>query len=305
MVQYVLASGLQVSDWLNLVGLILGIFPIIGVGFTLVRRILQTSPRIALHEFTLLVRRPGHIVLMLIVFGATGYLIARPPSRFPISLVLLIPTAAIVMLLISFFLAQSRRLSDAVILNEMTRMSKAVRAKPGGVLAAIRFDIDRLKAISNRYPAVAEQIRAVVDEAIRDEVAKRRKAGVDVVAHAIAGEDETVVIAAGLSIDQAADFADKVRRAVKDDIKSIPYYNEATKIIVDGMQHSPSNMAEEREGIGTVSAGVAADYGRPDMLFSDISAAVKDAKTRGRNKTVIYRPGQAPEIRSDFQSGSP
>ena len=63
---------------------------------------------------------------------------------------------------------------------------------------------------------------------------------------------------------------------------------------------SPATLEEEREAIGTVSAGVAADRGLAEILFSDVSAAVKESKTRGRNKTIVYRPGQESEIRSDY-----
>lgn len=181
----------------------------------------------------------------------------------------------------------------------MKRLSETTHDQPGGACTAIRFDIDRLKAILNYSPTLGERIRKTVNGIITEEVDRLRKHGLDVIALDIPGEDETVVIAAGLSVDQAGDFADEVRRRVKRAIKDIPYYAEAVELLAQTM-HTPVTLDEEREGIGTVSAGVAADRGLPELLLSDVSAAVKEAKTRGRNKTIIYRPGQSSEIRSDF-----
>jgi len=300
MTSHVIASGLQLDVWSNAVGLIVSVPPLVVFMATLIRRVKQASPRIALHEFILLIRRPWHVILILIIAASTAYLIVRPTTQFPASLAVLIPIVAILFLLASFFLAQSRQLSGAVILNEMSRMSKETRDKHKGVCAAIRFDIDRLKAVSNQFPTVGERIRATVDEVIKEEVGRLRKSGVNVLSIGIPGEDETVVIAAGISVEQAADFADEVRRRVKRTVKDIPYYDDAVQLVVKAMQ-PPSGIDEEREGIGTVSAGVAADRGLPEILLSDVSAAVKESKTRGRNKTVIYRPGQTPEVRSDFK----
>lgn len=297
-------NALQLDDWLSIIGLVLAVPPLFAFFFKLGSRIKRASPRIAMHEFTLLVRQPWHIVLVAVVSCSTAYLIIRPTTEFPASLVVLIPVTGSLLLLASFFLAQSRQLSGAVIINEMTRLSKLTRDQHGGVCAAIRFDIDRLKAISNYSPTVGERIRHTVDEVIAEEVDDLRKLGIEVTALTIPGEDETVVIAAGLTIDRAADFADEVRRRVKRKVAEIPYYTEAVNLVVDRMQ-PPSSLAEEREGIGTVSAGVAADRGLPEALFSDVSAAVKESKTRGRNKTVVYRPGQASEVRSDFPQTTP
>lgn len=288
------------DEWFNLGSLILAVPPLIAFFFKLVSRIRRSSPRIAFHEFLLLIWQPWHIALVLVVVITTAYLIAWPVDHFPASLLVLLPVTGSACLLISFFLAQSRRLSSAVILNEMRRLSRGTHGQSRGVCTAIRFDIDRLKAISNYFPTVGERVRSVVDEIIREEVDRLRRSGVNAVSLGIPGEDETVVIAAGLAVDHAADFADEVRRRVKRMVKEIPYYDDAVQLVVKGMQ-PPSTVEEEREGIGTVSAGVAADRGLPEILFSDVSAAVKESKTRGRNKTVIYRPGETPEVRSDFQ----
>lgn len=293
------ASGLTVDEWLNLSGLVLGVPPVIVFVFSLASRVRRGSPKIAFHEFTLLVRQPWHIALVAVVVLSTGYLVARPAGHFPDSLLLLLPVVGTACLLMSFFLAQSRRLSGAVIVNEMRRLSKETQDRHHGVCTAIRFDIDRLKALSNYSPTVGERVRATVDQVIQEEVDRLRRTGITIVSLNIPGEDETVVIAAGLPVDQGADFADTVRRRVKRAVQDIPYYEKAVHLVVNGMQ-PPSTIAEEREGIGTVSAGVAADRGMPEVLFSDVSAAVKESKTRGRNKTVIYRPGEPPEVRSDF-----
>jgi GGDEF domain-containing protein len=246
-------------------------------------------------------RRPWHIALAVIMLLTTAYLIVWPPESFPVSLLVLIPIGACGSMLVSFFLAQSRRLSAEVILGEIRRLSKESHGQHHGVCSAIRFDIDRLKAIANHYPDVGERVRATVDEIISEEVERLRRAGFHVSSLDIAGEDETVVVAAGLSVEQAADFADEVRRRVKRAVREIPYYDRAVQLVVNGMQ-PPSTLEEEREGLGTVSAGVAADRGLAEVLFSDISAAVKESKTRGRNKTVIHRPNEQPEVRSDFDS---
>lgn len=294
-----LVSGLGLGEWLSLIGLILAIPPLIGFFFTFAARIKRASRRVALHEFVLLTCQLWLVALTLVVVDTVAYLVILPSSRFPASLTFLIPIAVGLSLLASFFLAQSQRLSSAVIINEMKRLSKTTRDQRRGVCAAIRFDIDRLKAIMNYSPSLGERIREAVNGIIAEEVGRLRKQGLNVAAHAIPGEDETVVIAAGLTVDEAGDFADEVRKRVKQEIKDIPYYAEAVELLSQRMQ-TPATLDEEREGIGTVSAGVAADRGLPELLFSDVSAAVKESKNRGRNKTVIYRPGQPSEIRSDF-----
>jgi len=294
-------SDLQLDDWLSIIGLALAVPPLFAFFFSLGARVKRASPRIALHEFALLARQPWHLVLTAVVLLSTAFLVVVPAREFPASLAVLIPVTGAVLLLASFFLAQSRQLSSAVIINEMTRMSRLTSEQHGGVCAAVRFDIDRLKAISNYSATVGERIRATVDEVIAEEVDHLRKRGLEVTALSIPGEDETVVIAAGLTLERAADFADEVRRRVKREVATIPYYAEAVRLVVDRMP-PPSSVEEEREGIGTVSAGVAADRGQPEILFSDVSAAVKESKTRGRNKTVVYRPGQQSEVRSDYNS---
>lgn len=294
-----LVSGLSLAEWLSLMGLILAIPPLIGFFFNFAHRIRQAWRRIASHESVLLTCQLWHVALTLIGVGSVAYLVILPPSGLPGSLVFLISIASSMSLLTSFSLAQSRRHSSGTIINEMKRLSKITFDQHGGVCAAIRFDIDRLKAISNYSPALGERISETVTGIIAEEVDRLRKQELEVAALDIPGEDETVVIIAGLSVDQAGDFADEVRSRVKRAIKDIPYYAQAVELLAQRMQ-TPATLDEEREGIGTVSAGVAADRGLPELLFSDVSAAVKESKNRGRNKTVIYRPGQPSEIRSDF-----
>ncbi len=296
------ASGLQLDEWLSLIGLVLALPPLVAFLVSFISRVMRASPRIALHEFVLLIRQPWHVALLAIIALSATYLVIYPPQSFPGSLAILVPIFAAFFLSASFFLAQSRQLSSSVIINEIRRLSRSTRDHHQAVCSAIRFDIDRLKAISNYSPTLGERIRETVSEVINEEVQRLRRQGIDLAALTIPGEDETVVIAAGLTVDGAADFADEVRRRVKRGVQGIPYYAEAIKVITQGMQ-SPPTPDEERQGIGTVSAGVAADRGMPEILFSDVSAAVKESKARGRNKTVIYRPGQSPEVRSDYRSG--
>lgn len=294
-----LVSGLDLGEWLSLIGLALAIPPLVGFFFSLAASLKRASSRIALHEFVLLTCQLWLVALALVAVDTVAYLLILPSSRFSASLAFLISITVSLSLLASFFLAQSQRLSSVVIINEMRRLSKTTRDQRRGVCSAIRFDIDRLKAILNYSPALGERIRETVNGIIAEEVGRLRKQGRDVATLDIPGEDETVVIAAGLSVDDAGDFADGVRKRVKQEIKDIPYYAEVVELLTQRMQ-TPATLDEEREGIGTVSAGVAADRGWPEQLFSDVSAAVKESKNRGRNKTVIYRPGQPSEIRSDF-----
>ncbi|GIG85300.1 GGDEF domain-containing protein [Plantactinospora endophytica] len=293
---------LELDEWLSIIGLVLAVPPLVAFFFSLLARVRRASPRIALHEFLLLVRQPWHVVLVLMVLAGTSYVLAFPAAGFPQRLVVLVPVVAAVSLTASFFLAQSRQLSGAVIVNEIRRLSRSVQGHRKPICSAIRFDVDRLKAITNYSPQVGERIRETVAEVIAEEVGRLRRLGLEVAALEIPGEDETVVIVSGLSVDEAADVADEVRRRVKQKVRSIPYYAEAVAFVGQGMS-TPPTRDEEREGIGTVSAGVAADRGIPEILLSDVSAAVKESKTHGRNKTVIYRPGQAAEIRSDYRDG--
>jgi GGDEF domain-containing protein len=293
---YDAVDGLDLGEWLSLLGLLASLFSLVLAYVGLYRQVRRSSIRVATREFMSLARKPRHIMLAIIVLGGSAYLIVRPPQAGTAALMVLVPVIGMMALLFSFFLAQSRQVSGALIVNEMKALSRLAQTRHNGVTSAVRFDIDRLKAVANYSLSLGERIQETVSRVIHDEVALLRRAGLEIVSFDVPGEDEVLVIGAGLSMDEAAAFADRVRARVKQDVARIPEYGQAVEFIMSRMQEAPSR-DEERGGIGTVSAGVAGDRGRAEIWFSDVSAAVKESKTHGRNKTVVYRPGQASEIR--------
>ena len=284
-------------DWLSVVGSASSILAFLGISLNLTRRYKLNSPSVFIQEFWLFLRRPWHAVMSIIAVASTTWIALFPSSSFPRGLVGAIPFTAMAFLVMSLFLIQSRQVTSAIVVRQIARL--AGQGEPEDFLCAvIRFDIDRLKAVSNYSISIAEGIRAIVEVIVMEESDRLRRQGRSVCVLPILGEDETVVIATGLSDNDAADFADAVRRRVKLQIASVPYYEEAVRVIRRSM-HGPPDPAEEATAIGTVSAGVSAYRGNEEMAFSNASAAVKESKVRGRNKTVILRPGSSLEVRGE------
>jgi GGDEF domain-containing protein len=299
----VLPLVLSLADWLGIVAVILGAGPMVVFCFDLANRIRQTSAKLAFREFSYLISRPWHIALIVITLAFSVVLAVRPPTTRPASLLVLVPVVGGVLLLVSFFLIQSRRLAAEEVIRSMRLLVKRYPERAGnGRSSAVRFDLDRLKAISVYSRQLGDEIRKAAAMIIEEEAKRLRDRGNVVEMIELPGEDETVVITIGCTLDQAGDFADQVRRRLRQEVRAMDGYAGAVRQIVEQMDTPPST-AEEQQGIGTISAGVAAGSSGPEIWFSDVSAAVKESKVRGRNKTVIHRPGLPPEIRSDFGAG--
>lgn len=223
-------AGLNWFDFLRLIGSIISIASVLGLLINLALRIKNSSPKVTVREFALLVRQPWHIIVALVVLLSTAYLMVLPPDDFPHSLLILIPVSSGFFLMMSFFLAQSRHTPGTGIINEMHRLARQAEEKKRRV----------------------------------------RKRGLEVSVVEIPGEDEALVIVVGLSVDEAADVADEIRRRVRNQIQQIPYYQGAVNFIVEGLRPPPS-LTEERLGIETVSAGVVAYRGSEEAFLSDVS----------------------------------
>lgn len=293
--------ALDFGDWVGLVSLVLTLPTLAIFCVDIGRRVRQSSARIAFREFSYLISHPWHIILIVITLAFSITLAVRPPSQKPASLMILIPAVSGVLLLLSFFLMQSRRLAAEEVIRSMNLLVKRNPERASdGRSTAVRFDIDRLKAISMYSVELSSQIRRACARIIKEEVARlREERGHQAEVIELPGEDETIVIIVGATLDETGNFADQVRRRVQQEVKTMKDYAVAVDKILEH-KHRPPSEAEEQEGIGTISAGVAANHGLAEVWFSDVSAAVKESKVRGRNKTVIHRQGQAPEVRSDF-----
>lgn len=290
---------LEWVDWLSIIGSVVSILAFFGISVNLARRYGGSYTGLAVREGWRLIRQPWHTTMLAVATVSTTYLIIWPPESFPASLGLLVPFFAWGLLTAAIFLRQNREVAAALVVGEIERLSRSKSKASPRIVSAVRFDIDRLKAIANYSNATAEDVRDLASRVIKSEAVELTRQGHELAVVDIPGEDETVLIVCGLTVSGLADVADKVRRRIKTELDLLPYYRDAVDLAVSSMRHSPF-ADEEREGIGTVSAGVAAFRGSPAMLFSDVSSAVKESKVRGRNKTVIYKPGAAPEIRSDY-----
>jgi GGDEF domain-containing protein len=288
-------------DWLSVIGSIITIATLLWFLAGLVVRLRRASFTQAAQEFDLLARRPGHVILLSIVVVTSAFLVAFPPSIFPLSLLTLIPVTACLLLLLSFFLAQNPRLIRNLLLNEIRKAITLANKRRNQPCSAIRFDVDLIVAINDYSFAVGTQIIDLVRDTIYEASRRLKREGVDVTVVSVPESDETILILPGMSGDRAADVADEVRRHVKASLPRIPYYAEAREYVIRALQN-PSLTDEEKEGIGTVSAGVAAYSRGEEALLSDISTAVKESKFRGRNKTIIHNHGSQSAIRSDYVS---
>ncbi|WP_280378016.1 hypothetical protein [Nocardia wallacei] len=290
-------------DWLSVISSVIAIATVVWFMAGLIAKLRNASIRQAAQELDLLIRRPWHIVALILIATSSALLIAFPPPRFPFSLLWLIPITTFFLLLLSFFLLQNDRLARNVLLHEMRKAIERANKKRNQPCSAIRFDIDLIVAINDYSYAVGTRVVEPVTDAVTEQAKRLRREGIDVTLVNIPEAAEVVLLLPGLSVEESADIADEVRRRVKAGLPRIPYYQEACEFVARKLQNPPLT-DEEKHGIGTVSAGVAAYTRGEEGLLSDISSAVKEAKFRGRNKTIIYRQGGDSTVRSDYQAPS-
>jgi GGDEF domain-containing protein len=278
----------KVGIWGSIASLI-GLIPMI---LALLRRVLIGSPKKALREFWFVFNYWAHFVLTTIIVFSLIYFLALPGPDFLAKASVLISESAFLLLCISFFLRQNKPVMRQFILAHIARIIKT----HGNVCSAIKYDIDLIVAVNDFSYAVGGEIVALVYSTLREHEKRHKKRGIDVLSVEIPESDEVIWILPNVASQQAADFADDVRREVKRNLKKIAYYDEVCAFVSKKLTNPPLT-SEEREGIGTVSAGVAAFTRGVESLLSDISSACKESKFRGRNRTIIYQREEPSIIR--------
>jgi GGDEF domain-containing protein len=296
-------ATLRFADWASVVGAVASVIALGIAAVGLGRQIARASPGDAVREFLLIYKSALHYVLTMVLVGSLGYLLISPPASDDAArLAVLLPVLAALLLLISFFYRQNRRLLRNTILESIRSTVERTRSQ-GSVCSAIKFDIDILVAINDYSVAVGSSIFELTQESIKNAVSRLRQKRIEVSAISLPESDEVILVLPNVEIEEAADVADRVRREVKAGLPEIPHYREACAHVIESLRDPPLS-AEEREGIGTVSAGVAAYSRGAEALLSDISASVKESKFRGRNKTIIYQPRMDSIVRSDYKAES-
>ena len=256
------------------------------------RNIYLNAPNKVLQEFWFVYNHPPHFLLTgIAVFSIGTYLSMAEVSALHRILVIL-AFLSMLFLLMAFFVRQNRPIMRQLILSHIENTVK----NHDGVVSAIKFDVDLIVAINDYSHAVGNAIVATVKDALSKKEKELKSIGTEVVSIEIPESDEVLWILPLTPVNRAGDIADEIRRTVKLKIKDIPYYREACDFVTKKLT-SPPLTDEEKEGIGTVSAGVAAYDRGVESLLADISSAVKESKFRGRNRTIIYQREQLSIIR--------
>lgn len=184
----------------------------------------------------------------------------------------------------SFFARQNKSLMRQIVLTHIEQVVK----DNNNYVSAIKFDVDLIVAINDYSYTVGNNIVVLMKEVLLKYSKQLKAVGTVVTSIEIPESDEIIWLIPNTPLNRAADIADEIRREIKMKIKDIPYYADACDFVIRKLNNPPLT-DEEKEGIGTISAGVAAYTRGVESLLSDISSAVKDAKFRGRNRTIVYQ----------------
>jgi GGDEF domain-containing protein len=283
---------MSVLDEVNLFGAAASIIALIPIVASILRRV-AAAPGKAVREFWFLYRSWPNIILTLCVGILLGDATYRLWGNRRLLLGLYAPVTAVVLLLSSFFVRQSRTLLRQLILHHIER---AVRMS-SNICSAIKFDIDLLVAVNDYSYATGHAIVELVHRTLRKHQKALKAQGSNVVSIELPESDEVIWILPNQTVERAADIADSIRREIKRDLGALPYYAEACAFVCQKLR-TPPLTEEERGGIGTLSAGVAAYSQGSEALLGEISSAIKEAKFRGRNRTIIYQREKQSVVRA-------
>lgn len=200
--------------------------------------------------------------------------------------IVLISSMALAALLL---VQQNARLSREALARRVERLARSKVARERNVMTGVRFDVDLIVAINEFSFTVGNGVVRLVRKEVGEAATALRAQGHRVFVLPMGEGDDINVILPGVDIRTATEFANTVRRRVKAGLETIPGYHDAHSFVCRRLVDPPLTV-EEREGIGTVSAGVAAYSRGAEALLSDITSAVKGAKFRGRNKTIVFSP---------------
>jgi GGDEF domain-containing protein len=247
-------------------------------------RVAAFAPSKTLKELWLVYKSPPHYVLSAWAAVLFLYVITRTFRDIQTVIAVLGAGIAVLLLLFSIFLKQNRTLLREIILRHFQDMID----RSNKFCCAIKFDIDLIVAINDYSYATGNEIVHLVHHTLLSHQKELAQRGIEVLSVELPESDEVIWLLPKRSTQEAADIADVIRREVKSALPQVQYYNEACEFVVRKLTNPPLT-GEEQQGIGTLSAGVAAHTRGAESLLTDISAAIKEAKFRGRNRTVIYQ----------------
>lgn len=253
---------------------------------------IQLSKKI-IREFLFVYKDYYHYIFTGITIIAILFYIIQSNDNLMYKIITSFGYIALIFMIFSFFIKQNRPIRRQMIL---VHIEEAIKNNSDYV-SAIKFDVDLIVAINDYSYAVGSGIVNILNNVLSKYLKQLKKCGTTIVSIDIPESDEVIWILPQTPVNRAADIADEIRREVKMKIKDIPYYSEACDYVISSLVNPPLN-EEEKEGIGTISAGVAAYNRGVEALLSDISSATKEAKFRGRNRTIIYQRGKQAIVRN-------
>lgn len=247
-----------------------------------------------IREFWFVYKNPLHYLYTCIILFSIMFYIMQSRDDFLIKTIVLLGYITFTCIFVSFFIKQNKPIMRQLILSHI---EEVVKNNENSCVSAIKFDVDLIVAINDYSYAVGNSIVTLLKNTLSKKAIELKKVGTMITSIEIPESDEVIWILPNVNTERAADIADEIRREVKQKIPDIEYYNEACEFVIKKLV-SPPLTEEEKKGIGTISAGVAAYNRGVESLLSDISFAMKEAKFRGRNRTIIYRPGETAIVRN-------
>lgn len=235
-------------------------------------------------EFLFVYKKPIHYIFTLFILGSVIFYITQSKDSSLHKTIVFFGYLSFSFLFMSFFARQNKSLMRQIVLTHIEQVVK----DNNNYVSAIKFDVDLIVAINDYSYTVGNNIVVLMKEVLLKYSKQLKAVGTVVTSIEIPESDEIIWLIPNTPLNRAADIADEIRREIKMKIKDIPYYADACDFVIRKLNNPPLT-DEEKEGIGTISAGVAAYTRGVESLLSDISSAVKDAKFRGRNRTIVYQ----------------
>lgn len=281
---------------LDKIGFWSSILTFITVFISIIKAILKFKIKFSkkiIREFLFVYKSPLHYVYTFIIFFAILFYLIQSGDNFLYKFIVLLGYITCFCIFLSFFIKQNKPIMRQLILSHIESI---VKKNNDNCVSAIKFDVDLIVAINDYSYAVGNAIVSLLKDTLSKKALELKSIGKKIVSIEIPESDEVIWILPNINTTRAADIADEIRREVKSKIKDIEYYNEACEFVIKKLVKPPLN-DEEKQGIGTISAGVAAYTRGVETLLSDISYAMKEAKFKGRNRTIIYQPGNPAIVR--------
>lgn len=278
----------KIGLWSSIISFIT-LIPSVIVSFTKIKSVFSKK---LIREFLFVYKSAFHYFLTLVIIISVIFYIILSHANILYKFIVILGYIAFSLLFFSFFIRQNKPIMRQLILSHI---EKVVNSN-NNYVTAIKFDVDLIVAINDYSYTVGNAIVTLLKKVLASRLNELKRSGTYIIAIEIPESDEVIWLLPKIPANRAADIADEIRHEIKSKIKDIPYYFDACDYVIRNLNNPPLN-EEEKEGIGTISAGVAAYTRGVEALLSDISSATKEAKFRGRNRTIIYQRDQPAIVR--------